>query len=88
MAAGFAEEKRRGAGVVAGGGAGVDPSADLGEFGVDGVGGDGAARDVDNVKARALAEETDGRWDRDVARRVEVRRDFGAGETANSMPAM
>lgn len=68
LAAGFAEEERRGAGVVAGGGAGVDPGADFGEFSVDGFGGDRATRDVDDVKARALAEKTDGRWDRDVAR--------------------
>lgn len=56
-AGGFAEEERGAAGV--GVALGEDASANFGEAGVDGVGGDGAARDVDEVEARALAEKAD-----------------------------
>lgn len=57
-AGGVAEEERGAAGV--GVALRVNAGADLGEAGVDGVGGDGAARDVDDVEARALTKEADG----------------------------
>lgn len=76
LAAGIAEEKRRGAQVVAGGGTGMDSGAGGGQAFVDGVGRDVAAGDVDDVEAGALAEKADGRWRRGVARGIEMRRDL------------
>ena len=58
--AGVAQQEGRAAGEFTGGGTGVDAGADRGEFFVDGVGRDGAARNVDDVEARALAQKTDG----------------------------
>ena len=78
MAAGVAEQERGGAHIFAGRGAGVDGGASGGEFFIDGVGRDVAARDVDDVEARALAQKTDGRRRGWVARRIKMRGDFRA----------
>ena len=55
-----AKEQCAGTFEFAGGGAGASLGADGGELFVDGVSRDEAARHVDKIKARALAEETDG----------------------------
>jgi hypothetical protein len=55
----------------------MDAGAHGGEFLVDGVRGDRAARHIKKVEARALPQEPDGRR-RGVARRIEVRRDLRA----------
>ena len=55
MAASVAEEERGAAGVLTVGGAGVDGGAGGRKLFVDGFGRDVAARDVDDIKAGALA---------------------------------